>query len=73
MTSAMIYQGLERGYAASDLETGAAVVDASNIDEVIEREKLWKDKGKEMGIGEQSSRQALRRAQERVSALGLPD
>ena len=51
MTSAMMYQGLERGYAASDLDTGAEIIDASNIDAVIDREKLWKEKGKELGIG----------------------
>ena len=51
MTAAMIYQGLERGYPASDLDTGAEIVDSTNIDKVIERESLWKEAGKELGIG----------------------
>jgi len=51
LTSALIYQGLERGYPASDIDTGAEIVDASNIEEVIERENLWKEKGAELGVG----------------------
>ena len=51
LTSALIYQGLERGYPASDIDTGAEIVDSSNIDKVIEREALWKEAGKELGIG----------------------
>jgi ribose transport system substrate-binding protein len=51
MTAAMIYQGLERGYPASDLDTGAEIVDAANIDKVIKREALWKEAGKELGMG----------------------
>ncbi len=50
MTAALIYQGLERGYPASDIDTGAEIVDASNIDAVIERESLWKESGQELGI-----------------------
>ena len=51
LTSALIYQGLERGYPASDIDTGAEIVDSTNIDKVIEREMLWKEKGKEFGLG----------------------
>jgi len=51
LTAALIYQGLERGYPASDIDTGAEIVDSTNIDKVMEREKLWKEKGKELGIG----------------------
>ncbi|MBS1251581.1 MAG: hypothetical protein MAG451_00614 [Anaerolineales bacterium] len=51
LTAALIYQGLERGYPASDIDTGAEVIDSSNIDQVTERETLWKEKGKELGIG----------------------
>jgi len=50
LTAALIYQGLERGYPASDIDTGAEIVDSTNIDKVIEREALWKEKGKELGI-----------------------
>jgi len=51
MAAALIYQGLERGYPASDIDTGAEIVDSTNIDNVMEREALWKEKGKELGIG----------------------
>jgi ABC-type sugar transport system substrate-binding protein len=51
MTSALIYQGLEVGYPASDIDTGAEIIDATNIDKVTAREALWKQKGKELGIG----------------------
>lgn len=51
LTSALIYQGLERGYPASDIDTGAEIVDKSNIDAVTARETLWKEKGKELGVG----------------------
>jgi ribose transport system substrate-binding protein len=51
MTSALIYQGLERGYPASDIDTGAEIIDSSNIDAVTERETLWKEAGEELGIG----------------------
>lgn len=51
LTSALIYQGLERGYPASDIDTGAEVIDSTNIEKVIAREALWKEAGKELGIG----------------------
>jgi ribose transport system substrate-binding protein len=50
LTSALIYQGLERGYPASDIDTGAELIDSTNIDKVTAREQLWKDKGKELGV-----------------------
>ena len=50
LTSALIYQGLERGYPASDIDTGAEIVDSTNIEKVMEREALWKEKGEELGI-----------------------
>jgi len=51
LTSALIYQGLEVGYPASDIDTGAELVDATNIDKVMAREQLWKEKAKEFGLG----------------------
>ena len=51
LSAALIFQGLERGYPASDINTGAELIDASNIDKVMEREALWKAKGAELGIG----------------------
>ena len=51
LTSALIYQGLEIGYPASDIDTGAEMIDATNIDKVTAREAFWKTKGKELGIG----------------------
>jgi len=51
LTSALIYQGLEVGYPAADINTGAEIVDATNIDKVMAREKMWVEKGKELGIG----------------------
>lgn len=51
MTSALMYQGLEVGYPASDIDTGAEIIDATSIDKVTAREALWKEKGKELGIG----------------------
>ena len=50
LTAALIFQGLERGYPASDINTGAEVIDSSNIDQVTERETLWKESGQELGI-----------------------
>ncbi len=50
LTSALMYQGLEVGYPAVDIDTGAELVDATNIDEIIARESLWLEKGKELGI-----------------------
>jgi ribose transport system substrate-binding protein len=50
LTASLIYQGLERGYPASDIDTGAELVDASNVAKVIAREALWKDKGKALGV-----------------------
>ena len=41
---------LERGYPARDYDTGAEVADASNIDFIIKREGLWKEKAKEAGF-----------------------
>jgi len=51
LSAALIYQGLERGYPASDIDTGAEIIDATTVDKVIERENLWKEAGKELGIG----------------------
>ncbi len=51
LTAALIFQGLERGYPAADINTGAELIDATNIDAVTEREALWKEAGKELGIG----------------------
>ena len=51
MSAALIYQGLERGYPASDIDTGAEIIDATTIDKVITRETLWKEAGKELGLG----------------------
>jgi ABC-type sugar transport system substrate-binding protein len=51
LTSALIYQGLEIGYPASDIDTGAELIDSTNIDKVTVREQLWKDKAKEYGVG----------------------
>jgi ribose transport system substrate-binding protein len=51
LTAALIFQGLERGYPASDINTGAELIDATNIDAVTERENLWKEAGAELGIG----------------------
>lgn len=51
LSSALIYQGLEAGYPASDINTGAEMVDASNIDKIMEREQLWQEQGKELGLG----------------------
>jgi ABC-type sugar transport system substrate-binding protein len=51
LTSALMYQGLEVGYPASDIDTGAELVDATNIDKVAAREAVWADKAKEVGIG----------------------
>ncbi|RME84874.1 MAG: ABC transporter substrate-binding protein [Caldilineae bacterium] len=50
LTAALIFQELERGYPASDIDTGAELIDASNIDAVMEREALWKEAGKELGF-----------------------
>lgn len=50
MTSALMYQGLEAGYPASDIDTGAEMVDSTNIDKIIVREALWVKKGKELGV-----------------------
>jgi ABC-type sugar transport system substrate-binding protein len=50
MTSALMYQGLEAGYPASDIDTGAEMVDITNIDKIIVREALWVKKGKELGV-----------------------
>jgi len=41
---------LERGYPARDYDTGAEVADASNIDRIVARENLWKEKAKEVGF-----------------------
>lgn len=41
---------LERGYPPRSYDTGAEVVDASNVERVIARESLWKEKGKELGF-----------------------
>lgn len=41
---------LERGYPPRSYDTGAEVVDASNIHAIIERESLWKAKGSELGF-----------------------
>ncbi|MEA3336590.1 MAG: substrate-binding domain-containing protein [Chloroflexota bacterium] len=50
LTAALIFQQLERGYPASDIDTGAELIDASTIDAVIERETLWKEAGQELGF-----------------------
>jgi ABC-type sugar transport system substrate-binding protein len=51
LTSALMYQGLEVGYPASDIDTGAELVDATNIDKIMAREAIWPTKAKEVGIG----------------------
>lgn len=50
LTAALIYQGLEAGYPASDIDTGAEIVDSTNIEDIIAREAKWVEKGKELGI-----------------------
>lgn len=50
LTSALMYQGLEAGYPASDIDTGAEMVDSTNIETIIKREALWVEKGKELGV-----------------------
>ena len=50
MTSALMYQGLEVGYPASDINTGAELIDATNIDKIMVRESVWETKAKEVGI-----------------------
>lgn len=50
LTSALIYQGLEAGYPASDIDTGAELIDSTNIEEVLVREEKWVEMGKELGI-----------------------
>ena len=50
MTSALMYQGLEVGYPASDIDTGAELVDATNIDKIMVREAVWEEKAREVGI-----------------------
>jgi len=50
LTAALIFQELERGYPASDIDTGAEIIDSSNIDAVIERETLWKEAGADLGF-----------------------
>ena len=48
VTSALIWQALERHIPANDYDTAIEVVDSSNIDATIAREALWKDKAKEL-------------------------
>ena len=50
MTSALMYQGLEVGYPASDINTGAELIDATNIDKIMVRESVWEEKAREVGI-----------------------
>jgi ribose transport system substrate-binding protein len=50
LSAALLFQEMERGYAASDIDTGAELIDKSNIEAVIAREKLWKEAGAELGF-----------------------
>jgi ribose transport system substrate-binding protein len=50
VTSSLIWAALERKIQPNDYITAAEIIDASNIDMVIERESLWKDKAKEAGF-----------------------
>ena len=50
LTSALIYQGLEAGLPASDIDTGAEIIDSTNIDNIMKREAIWIEKGKELGV-----------------------
>ena len=50
VTSALIWAALERQVMPNDYDTAIEVVDASNIDLIIERESLWKEKAKEINF-----------------------
>jgi simple sugar transport system substrate-binding protein len=46
----MAWKQLERGYPGVFYDTGAEVVDASNIAAIIEREQGWIDQTDELGL-----------------------
>ena len=50
VTSALIWGALERQITPNDYITAAEIIDASNIDVIIEREALWKGKDSEVGL-----------------------
>jgi ribose transport system substrate-binding protein len=41
ITSSLIHMGAERGFTPFDYDTGAEIIDASNIEAVIEREAAF--------------------------------
>ena len=49
VTTMLIWEALERQLTANDYVTAAEIVDASNIDVIIKREALWKERAKEVG------------------------
>jgi len=51
VTTALAWMWAERLYPPSDYNTGAELIDKSNIDDIIKREEPWKQKGRELGIG----------------------
>ncbi|MEZ4726829.1 MAG: substrate-binding domain-containing protein [Caldilineaceae bacterium] len=46
----MAWKALERGYAPVFYDTGAEIVDGSNIDAVLAREQSWVDRTPELGL-----------------------
>ncbi len=50
ITSALMYQYLLAKQPAGDVDTGAELIDGTNIEEVLEREAVWKERGEALGI-----------------------
>jgi ribose transport system substrate-binding protein len=50
ITSALMWQGAIAKQPAGDVDTGAELIDASNIAEVMEREAIWVERGEALGL-----------------------
>jgi ABC-type sugar transport system substrate-binding protein len=50
ITSALLYQGVIAKQPAGDVDTGAEMIDSTNIDKIIVREAVWLERGKALGI-----------------------
>ncbi|MDQ4076109.1 MAG: substrate-binding domain-containing protein, partial [Chloroflexota bacterium] len=50
MPVVMAWKAIERGYPPVFYDTGAEVVDASNIDQVLAREQNWVEQTGELGL-----------------------
>lgn len=50
VTSALMWQGVIAGQPAGDVDTGAELIDASNIEEVMKREAIWVERGEALGL-----------------------